>query len=391
MAAVCSLIHIIAAGAQTDGTQTTANSVNDFAWNLYAQFANESGNLFFSPFSISSALTLTSAGAKGATLEEMRLALRQSGTEEQIHGGMAQLVGQLEKRKEKEGGLELVVANRLWGPKDEAFVPTFLERIKTSYNSGVGAVDFIGDPDGSRLQINQWVSDVTRTRIKDLLKKSDVTPSTRLVITNAIYFKGDWALPFNSKLTKKGKFSVLDGGKVEVPFMSQMGRFAVGRGEDCHLVELPYQGGEFSMVILLPDKVDGIKALQSTVSAKNLDVWLGGMKKELLGISLPKFKFEWRGELQDPLKSMGMKLAMSPDADFSGMCSGGGVSISKVIHQAYVAVDEKGTEAAAATAVLTEWGGMKASFLVNHPFLFVIRHRHTGALLFVGRVVNPAK
>jgi serpin B len=255
-------------------------------------------------------------------------------------------------------------------------------------------VDY-AETEPARKTINDWVEKATSEKIKDLIPQGVLTELTRLVLTNAVYFKSDWQDQFTEGETKEGPFTLGDGKTVQAPLMTQWTRVGYMEDEDFQLADLPYKAGVLSMTILLPRKADGLKALEEKLSAKNLAEWLGKANVTHVDLTMPRFKFTSQFGLSKPLKELGMVDAFDPDrADFSGMTSEEKLFISAVLHKAFVAVDEKGTEAAAATAVVMATTMMpqqpEVVFRADRPFLFLIRHRPTGTVLFLGRLATPA-
>jgi len=374
----------------------TVEGNNAFAFDLYAKLRGQEGNLVFSPYSISTALAMTYAGARGKTAGQMEKVLHFTLGQGKLHPAMADLVDDLNTRggDGKEGSAyELVVANRLWGQKGYRFLDPFLALNRTYYGAGLEQVDFARATDAARKTINAWVEDKTRDKIKELLKPPHLTPLTRLVLTNAIYFKGNWMSQFKKERTKDAPFSVSPASKVAVPTMRQTEKFGYAEAEGLQVLELPYVGDELSMVILLPRKTDDLAEIEATLGAGRLKAWLSRLGKRKVQMFLPRFKIEFGLDLKRALKSMGMPLAFDEHkADFSGMDGRIWLYIGAVIHQAYVDVNEEGTEAAAATAVVMEGRGMPRPppvFRADHPFLFLIRDGKTGSILFIGRVTDP--
>ena len=367
---------------------------NAFAADLYAQLAAKDGNLFFSPTSIQTALAMTWAGARGQTANELATTLH-LGANADIHNQMGGFLGRLNADGQK-GGYELSVANALWGLKGYPFMPDYLALVKKSYNGNLSDLDFIRDTEGSRKTINDWVAKETRDKIKDLLTQGTITPDTRLVLTNAIYFKGKWDLPFKKEATKENDFTLADGTKAKVPFMYQQKGFRYAEDDQMQVLELPYGKNNLAMRIFLPKKADGLAGFEKSLTAQRLAELTGKLRYADVKVWLPRFTMESQFSLADVLKAMGMKLAFDPDhADFKGMTSTEQVFISAVIHKAFVNVDEEGTEAAAATAVIMAPTAMPMQppkpkeFKADHPFLFEIVHQKSGATLFIGRVMKP--
>jgi serpin B len=368
-----------------------------FAFALYQALKGEEGNLFYSPYSISLALAMTYAGARGETAEQMAATLQFMLEQDRLHPAFnwldTELAGRGEGAQGKDGeGFRLNIVNAIWGQKDYEFLPDFLDILAENYGAGLRILDFINETEQSRLAINEWVSDQTEGRIKDLIPQGAITELTRLVLTNAIYFNAAWQYPFDEDMTANGPFYLLDGGQVTVPMMKQTESFGYTEGEGYQAVELLYDGGELSMVILLPE--DGnFEPFEEGLQAQQVSDIISGLQNAEVALTMPRFEFDSEFSLKDTLADMGMRDAFSDDADFSGMTGKRELLISKVVHKAFVAVDEAGTEAAAATAVIMDATAMPAQpveVAIDHPFIFLIRDIETGAVLFVGRVLNPA-
>jgi serpin B len=382
------------------GTSEQASLVEGnsaFAFELYQALKGEEGNLFYSPYSISLALAMTYAGARGETAEQMADTLQFLLDQDKLHPAFnwldAELAGRGEGSKGKDGeGFRLNVVNAIWGQKDYEFLSSFLDILAENYGAGLRILDFMTDTEKSRLTINDWVSDQTEGRIEDLIPQGALNELTRLVLTNAIYFNAAWAYPFDEDMTADGQFYLLDGGQVSVPMMKQTESFGYTDGEGYQAVELQYDGAELSMVILLPED-DNLKAFEGTLNAQQVDSIIDDLKHTEVALTMPQFKFESEFNLNDILAGLGMPVAFSGAADFSGMTGNRELFISDVVHKAFVAVDEAGTEAAAATAVIMELTAMPdppVEVTIDSPFVFLIRDIETGAILFVGRVMNPS-
>jgi serpin B len=370
---------------------------NAFAVELYAKLRAQEGNLFFSPYSISAALAMTHAGARGKTETQMTEALhfprQRADDREQFHQAFGAIIKDLNARG-GEGRYELIIANALWGQKGYEFLKGFLRCIEDNYDGRLEEVDFAGDTESARRTINAWVEQKTRDKIKDLIPKGVLNQLTRLVLTNAIYFKGNWAHQFKKEKTKDAPFTLAGGKKVDTPMMNQMGRFGYMEMEDFQGLELPYVNNELSMIIFLPKQAGGLADFETKLTAENLSQWQAKLRKREVIVSVPKFKETCQFSLADVLKQLGMTDAFSPaEADFSGMNGRKELFISEVIHKAFVDVNEEGTEAAAATGVvvgLTSMGPKETPvFRADHPFLFLIRDNKSGSILFIGRVMNP--
>jgi len=380
---------------------------NKFALELYAKLQGGDGNLFFSPYSISTALAMTYAGARGQTASQMAEVLRfPVGTNRTMESSAARLLdpqrfasefGELVKdlnARGQEGAYELSVANALWGQKGYGFLAGFLELIDKHYGGRLNEVDFAGATETARKTINAWVEKKTNEKIKNLIARGILDSMTRLVLTNAIYFKGNWARQFEEDRTKEAPFTLADGRKVDVAMMNQTAKFGYMEADTLQGLELPYVDDELSMIVLLPKEHDGLGELEEALTLENLAQWLSKLRKREVVVSVPKFKLTSQFSLASVLKAMGMKDAFSGSADFSGMNGKRDLFISAVIHKAYVDVNEEGTEAAAATAVtmkLTSVGpaARPPVFRADHPFLFLIHDNQSGSILFIGRVMNP--
>jgi serpin B len=369
-----------------------------FAFDLYQKVRAEDGNQFFSPLSLSLALAMTYAGAQGETANQMAQTLHFTLPQERIHPAFndldLQLTAQPETGKDEPQPFQLSIANSLWGEQTFTFLPEFLDTISLNYGAGLRLLDFIGAPETSRGTINKWVEQETHEKIKNLVPKGAITPATRLVLANAIYFKADWVNPFSSELTLDMPFNLLDGGQTSVSMMRMDGTagldYAVGDGFQA--VELPYVGDRISMLVLVPD-LGKFSNFEANLNDEKVASIRNNLEIRQVELSFPKFSFETSLSLATVLQQMGMVNAFDAGrADFSGMDGKGQLYISDIFHKAFVAVDEKGTEAAAASAVL-----MKATaeilpdvqLTIDRPFIFLILDKASGSILFVGRFVQP--
>jgi len=394
LAAATLLITLSATSpARQSGPESIARGNNMFAFDLYQRVAaKESGNLFFSPFSISTALAMTYAGANGQTASEMAKTMRFGPNEPDFHYAYGSYLNALEDNAK--GNIQMRIANRLWGEKTYKLRDDFVALNKRAYDSPLKPMDFINSPDGSRTSINTWVADKTEQRIKDLIPEGIITTDTRLVLTNAIYFKADWLYQFKTKKTKEKKFTLADGEKIKVPFMHFKGAFDFYRNEKYKAIKLPYKGSKQSMVVVLPKEGVALSEIEHTIDL-NMFMYLEGYKPDV-ELALPKFKATLPLSLNGYLQEMGMQQAFTNAADFSKMSDGQALMISDVIHKAFIEVNEEGTEAAAATAVVMVLTSTNApdpkpeTFIADHPFLFYIIDDQTGAILFMGRIMNPA-
>jgi serpin B len=367
--------------------KTLVRGNTEFAFDLYHQLRGEPGDLCLSPYSISTALAMTYGGARGNTERQMADVLHFTLDQDRLHPAFAALAG-LTATNSDESPYRLNVANALWGQQGERFLESFLALNRRHYEAGLRELDFAGAPDQSRKVINTWVAEKTEQMIPKLLKPPDILPSTALVLTNAIYFKGNWASQFDPAKTREGTFQLTRDESIRVPMMHQLGEFAYASNETASLLELPYDGDRLSMILLLPKMAGGLQSLESSLRVDTVDRWISDLSKQPVNVMLPRFTLDTRFNLRDALVKMGMTEAFGAGADFSGMTSGGGLFIDKVIHQARVEVNEEGTEASAATAVIMKRGRI-AQFHADRPFLFLIRDRVTDSVLFLGRVADP--
>ena len=375
-------------------TATAAQGSTAFALDLYGRLRSGRENLFLSPLSISTALSMTYAGARGETAREMASVLRLPEDQDAAHEQVGEILQQLEAVG-KAKGCRLDVANALWGQQDASFLPEFLSLIKDKYGGGMERVDF-SKAEEARRTINAWVEKKTEGKIKDLIPPGMLRIETGLVLTNAVYFKADWAMPFDKKRTTDAPFIMPGDRKVNVPMMRRTAELRYMESKDLQALELPYAGDTLSMVILLPGKADGLNALENSLTPGDLDGWLKSLDERLVDVWLPRFTTTMWFELSEVLKEMGMPSAFSlGSADFSGMTGARGLFIGNVVHKAFVDVNEEGTEAAAATAVHMPTAAPPGPsprpvvFKADHPFFFLIRDVKTGSILFMGRVVNP--
>jgi serpin B len=387
----CAQVH-----AQNKDLTTLVEGNNQFAFDLYHRLGQKAGNKFFSPYSISTALGMTYAGAKGQTAQEMAGTLHFNLDNQHLHPAFGELIRQLQGTNKKRD-FQLTTANSLWGNLNLDLNRNFLRITQTDYQAGFQLVDFSKDAEGARKRINGWVEEKTNNKIKDLLQPKAVTPATRLVLVNAIYFKASWLEPFSKNLTKDEEFTIPGSPALKVPTMNRA--FFVNHlaNDDFQLAQLSYKDNELSMVIVLPNKKDGLAEVEKKLSAKTLQQALAQAKLTRVHVSLPKFKMTEEFSLGDDLAALGMKEAfIAGVADFTGMedkvSRENALFISKVIHKAFVDVNEEGTEAAAATAVVMKAGAAPRQplpFKADHPFLFLVRHNATGSILFMGRVHDP--
>ena len=368
---------------------------NRFAFNLFQKLVNsemeKGGNIFVSPFSISGALAMTYAGARGETQDQMKKVLQFNLEQKDLHPAFSSLFHAVNATKEKPYVLK--TANALWGQVNYTFLKSFTSLIQTHYGGGFFPVDFVKQTEAARIRINRWVENQTEEKIKDILAEGDIDALTRLVLTNAIYFKGDWQTPFKEANTQTAPFHPTPDTSILVPLMTLTKKFAyMERNDKFQALELPYAGDDLAMVIFLPSKTHGFANFAADFSPKILTESLAAMRPARIQVFLPKFKTKTKYYLKDILSAMGMGVAFTDNADFSDMTGNHDLKISKVIHQAFVEVNEKGTEAAAATAVVMALKSMPMPpkvFRADRPFAFLIRHKPTGSILFMGKITNP--
>jgi serpin B len=358
-----------------------------FALNLYQALRSRPGNLFLSPYSISSALAMTYAGARGETAAQMRSTLHFTLPKGSLHLTFHALDSILTGRT---GGsaLQLNLANAIWGQSGYPFTPEYLALLADAYVAEVERADFAADPETARAKINDWVLRKTNAKIEELLAPGIVTTDARLVLGNAIYFYGMWKTPFEKDKTILAPSYLLDGKQVLVPMMQRKALYRYTEGPDYQAIELPYNGETLAMLILLP-RPGSFEAFEAGLNAAWLTMILDALNPQEVTLSLPRFELDAEFSLADTLATLGMPAAFQPAlADFSGMDGTRNLSIDFVVHKAFVSVSEEGTEAAAATGV-----GMRLTLAttmnVEHPFLFLIRDVATGTILFIGRVVDP--
>lgn len=372
---------------------------NAFALELYHQLESGDGNLFYSPYSISSALAMTYAGAEGKTAQEMAAVLHFLLEQDRLHPAFNALDQYLQGLEDQEipedmgDVFQLNIANAIWGQKDYHFESDFLDTLAANYGAGLRMLDYIEDPEASRVTINDWVSDQTEERIQDLIPRGAIGSDTRLVLSNAIYFKATWLESFEESLTEDKIFYGLDGKEWMTPMMSlgSSASFLYSQGEGFQAVALPYLGGQTSMLVLVPDE-GYFNDFEAGLNPEMLDQIISELAYTPMYLGFPKFEFETEIGLAQTLAEMGMPSAFSDGADFSGMTGAKDLFISDVFHKAFVSVDEEGTEAAAATAVVMQLTSAPESPMqleVNRPFLFLIRDHQTHSILFMGRVVEP--
>ena len=376
---------------------TAANAVNDFTFDVYRELRGSKGNLFFSPYSISSALAMTWAGAGGETALEMARALRfDNAGAESLHAGMKELRERFNSMPEDSG--TLAVANRLWLDESENLLPDYAAMVESNYGAGAERVDFMFETEKARETINHWVEQITRDKIKDLLRPGNLSPITRLVLTNAIYFNSVWDKPFKKSNTKEKPFFTGKGKQKDVLMMYQDEYFLYGEEPGLQWVKLPYKIRGFSLMIFLPRENESftqLEELEDKLTSGAYSAWAAGMQRRKVMLHMPKFKNEGRYMLKEILMKLGMKLAFTEAADFSGMTEGL-VRIDSVIHQTFIELNEEKTEAAATAVGMVMAGSAirmpeppPVEFRADHPFVYFLTDDVTGVILFMGRMTSP--
>ncbi|MCC6522115.1 MAG: serpin family protein [Polyangiaceae bacterium] len=361
---------------------------NAFGFDLHRRLARAPGNLAFSPASLAIALSMTYAGARGATRDEMKQTLH-APDDEALHQGLAAVLASWQA---SQGPHEIHAVNRLFGERSLPFHAPFVDLTATRYAAPLDPSDFARQPEVERQRINRWVVEQTRERIVDLLPDGAITSATRLVLANALYFKAAWQEPFLAPLTTTGPFHLAGAATKDVPLMHSNATAGHAAVDGVELAELRYAGGRFATLLVLPAARDGLAALEARLDAATLDRWVAALEPKELDVTLPRFRLEPGTSLalKEHLEALGMRRAFGP-ADFSGI-SDAGLFVDEIYHKAFVAMDEAGTEAAAATAVvMNESMPMPAatSFRADRPFLFFVRDLETGLVLFAGRVAEP--
>jgi len=381
--------------AQSNPAQSLAEMNSAFALDLYGHLKSTPGNIFFSPYSISTCLAMTYAGARGATEQQMAQALHFSTNQSQLHSAFAGLqrnLGRLENQK----GIELNVANALWAQSGHPFLPDFLNVAKGEYQAAVNQADFKTAAAEVTQEVNRWVAQKTKEKIRNIVPPGSLDAMTRLVLANAIYFKGIWAKTYDKAQTSPQPFHLTAATQVNSPLMHHVDEVKYFENEQFQAVELPYRSNQLSMIVLLPRQVEGIGSLENQLTPEVLSSAVQQMKRRKVEIYLPRFKLESSFELNQPLSQMGMQDAFGAKADFSGMDGTKRLYISMVLHKAWGEVNEEGTEAAAATVVgVRSMAVVQPSpqpvFRADHPFIFIIRENASGSILFLGRLTDPTK
>jgi len=380
-------------GSSQTGIQQVVNANNEFAFDFYSEInKEEEGNIFYSPYSISAALAMTYEGAKGQTAEEMKSVFHFP-ENNILRPNFAAIYNEINKKGKE---YKLSTGNALWAQQDYQFLPDYLSTVEKYYGGKATNLDFVGESEKSRQTINSFIEQQTNDKIKDLIPPGVLNAYTRLVLTNAIYFKGTWVKQFDKSDTRDQDFTTISGQKVKTPMMQLTGddaEFNYGETDDIQILEMPYDGEDLSMLVILP-KENNLEAVEASLTNDKLSEWKNMLSEQRVDIYVPKFKFESKYFMVETLSNMGMPTAFTEAADFSGMDGTQDLLIQNVIHQAFVEVNEEGTEAAAATAVVV---GIKSVgpripiFRADHPFIFMIQEKGTGNILFMGRVADPTK
>ncbi|MCU0727095.1 MAG: serpin family protein [Planctomycetes bacterium] len=399
---VALLVVAPAAGEDPPPATDFAGGSNAFSAGLFRALAEEPGNLFVSPFSAAVALAMVREGARGETATQMDAVLHTTGPAGEALAVLSKALapglipeGRGEERTEIPA-FALSIANRAWVQEGLAIEAAYEKRLAGCFEAPVGRIDF-RETAAARAAINDWVFEKTAERIKDIVPEGLPTADTLLALANAIHFKASWAEPFDEEWTKEGPFTPAAGEPVTARFMNRTARLSYAEADGAQILEIPYRGGETSMVVVLPKSKDGLPALIAALTGERLKGWIDALAGKRVAASLPKFTFTSSFDLGGRLAALGMKDAFSArDADFTGITTAEPLFIGPVLHKAFVAVDEAGTEAAAATVVMMLKGAAPRTeeptpFVADHPFLFLIRHRATGAILFIGRVADPTK
>jgi serpin B len=371
-----------------------------FALDFYQQIRDSEGNLIFSPFSLSLALTMALAGAEGSTQEEMAESLNLTLPEETLYPAFDALLLAIEASgeqvaEEREGSpFQLNIANGLWGQAGFSFEDAFLDTLAQYFGAGFYTVDYQHAPEAARQLINDWIAHETMGKISDLIPEGAIDPLTRLVLANAIYFNGSWYYPFDEGQTEEAPFYLLDGSETTAEMMKLNGeRLAYASGDSFQAVQLPYLSSDFAMTLWVPD-LGKFEAFEAGLTGEQITAIRDQLGSEEVNLQMPKFEFETSTNANDPLRTLEMSDAFDPElADFSGMTQEEELYITDVLHKATITVDENGTEAAAATAVImgikSAMPGEPISLTIDRPFLFTIEHQPTGTILFMGRVTQP--
>jgi len=385
------VINVSLGNISSDNCFVDANNLLSF--DLYDKYKTEDGNLFFSSYSIVSALAMTYEGARGQTAEEMRTVLHLPDSKETLRSDFLDVYSELNKFDKT---YKLSTANALWAQEDYPFIEDYFNIVTQNYGGSITNLDFVGHSEESRITINDWVEERTNDKIKDLIPQGLINVNTRLVLTNAVYFKANWSKQFNAEDTFDSQFHLNSEETVDVKYMSKTSTYNYGETDSLQILEMDYLENDLSMLIILP-KDNNVAQVENSFSLQELENWKNNMADERLRVRIPKFKFETKYFMAEDLAEMGMPTAFSNQADFTGMSETNELAISDVVHQTFIEVAEYGTEAAAATAVTMELTSVGPPveqpklFLADHPFIFIIQDKESGNILFMGRMGNPAE
>jgi len=369
-----------------------AKASTELGVELYRKLeANAQSNLAIAPASIAIALAITWTGTQGKTRQEMTRTLRLSGTESGVLGSARHLLSSLNALNGKAATLRL--SNALFVEQTYPLKPAFLEVTRRHFGAQVESLDFKRAANEALRSINVWGAKHTEQHVSRALPSKSLDSKTRLVLTNAFSFLCTWQSPFNEVATASGDFYVNGQSALKVPMMRQKAKFGLGAADGVQILELPYTSSAVTMLVVLPDERDGLSEVEERLTAERLEGWAKGLQKKSIDVALPRFEFQATALLKEPLRQLGMKLAFDPGgADFRRMTARGGLFVQDVYHHAFVRIDEHGVQAGAATTVplrLLSGSRTRTRFIADHPFLFVVRHRASGALLLLGRVVAP--
>ncbi len=370
---------------------SVANSNNQFAFDLYSKYGESGNNVFYSPYSITSALTMAYEGAEGQTAEEMREVFHLPENIGEVREGFYAINRELNKGEKP---YTLSVANSLWAQEGYPFVEEYFDVIGEYYSGKATNLDFARETENARITINAWVEENTKGKICDIIPQGMLSPANRLVIANAVYFKANWSSQFSEYATANDTFTLETGEEVEVEMMHQMYLFNYAELDELEILEMPYQGNDISMLVILPK--EGMEGeVEGSFTLENFEMWKESMEMERVEVGFPKFTYEANYMMANDLKDMGMPTAFSPDADFTGMSPTGELFIDEVIHKTYIEVTEAGTEAAAATVVMMRAVSIieepPKQFTADRPFIFIIQQKDSGNILFMGKLSDPSE
>ena len=385
------IIPIFLAAALHAADSPLVPAINAFTSASYKQLSGGDANLILSPFNIATALSMALAGASGKTASEIRSVLHLH-ADPTYDAALAALLADLNQAGNTPGN-QLHTANGLWVQKGFVVQSPFQTTLANHYHAPLTLLDFIANPEVARAQINQWTEEQTNNKITNLFPSGSINSQTRLVLASAIYFYGKWESPFLTSRTQPAPFNLSAGNTAQASFMNQTAHFGYFETPSAQILEMPYAGTGFAFDVLLPKTVTGLPALEKSLTPESLTAWLGSLTDKNVQLSLPKFRAESEFSLSSALSAMGMPVAFTAQADFSGIDSQRGLAISEVMHKAFVDVAEQGTEAAAATGITMRATAMRMTeppvvFRADHPFLFLIRYTKSGAILFIGRLTH---